>query len=170
MMGNRVTVVKLEAGLHKLEKVLIIITWVVFALLTLMIVVDVFSRNAFNAPIPASAEATELFMPYIVFLPLAYTLITGQHVRVSIVMERLPSSARRYCEIFANLIGFSFFVMLTWWSSMHFWESFIVREEMLAIIKLPWWVGKFALPVGAFVIAVEFLAELVMAFIKPADR
>ena len=159
-----------EAGLRKVEKGLVIFTWIVFSLLTLMIVADVFLRAVFNAPIPASAEATELFMPYIVFLPLAYTLITGQHVRVSILAGRVPSRAQWSFELLANIIGFIFFAMLTWWSWIQFWESFIIREEMLAALRLPWWVGKFALPIGSLLICLEFLMQVIMTFAKRVRR
>jgi len=160
---------KFESGVRKVEKGLVIFTWVVFPLLTLMIVADVSMRAALNAPIPGSAEATELFMPYIVFFPLAYTLLKGQHVRVAALTNRFPPRGQRAAEIIACVIGFGFFVMLTCWSWVYFHESFIIREEMLAAIRLPWWVGKFALPVGAFMIALEFLVELIRLFVKRSD-
>ena len=36
-----------------------------------------------------------------------------------------------------------------------FWQSYEIDETMLAAIKLPWWVGKFSMPVGLAFVAAE---------------
>jgi len=146
--------------LDKSDQAMIHLTGFVLVFLTLMIVVDVSLRALFNSPLPASAESTELMMPYIAFCTLAYTLAIGSHVRISILAERLPSKYRVHLEWLASAVGFGFSVLLTYMSWDFFWESFIIREEMLAIIKLPWWVGKFAMPLGFLFISLRYLFNL----------
>lgn len=154
--------------LMSLEKALVFVTNGVLILLTSMIVIDVCLRFFLNKPLPASVESTELMMPYIVFCPLAYTLTKGGHVRISLFVDRMPPGARSVCQVVSVLIGFLLCGMLAYWGWLHFWESFVIREEMLAIIKLPWWVGKFAMPVGFFFMAVRYLFELFFTLIgKP---
>ncbi len=142
------------------DRAMINLTGFVLVFLTLMIAVDVSLRALFNSPLPASAESTELMMPYIAFCTLAYTLAIGSHVRISILAERLPSKYRVHLEWLASAVGFGFSVLLTYMSWDFFWESFIIREEMLAIIKLPWWVGKFAMPLGFLFISLRYLFNL----------
>jgi TRAP-type C4-dicarboxylate transport system permease small subunit len=145
------------------DKVLNIITGAMLIFLTLMIVLDVSLRFLFNSPLPASAETTELIMPYIAFGALAYTLGIGSHVRISLLTERTSEKVQRFFEILASLVGFLFCLMLTYKGWLFFWESFVIREEMLAIIKLPWWFGKFSLPLGFFFMTLRFLFNLYLA-------
>ncbi len=145
------------------DRALIIITGFMLIFLTLMIVLDVSLRFLFNSPLPASAEATELIMPYIAFGALAYTLAIGTHVRISLLTERTSGNWQRFFEVLAALIGFLFCAMLTYKGWLFFWESFLIREEMLAVIKLPWWVGKFSLSLGFLFMTLRFLRNLFLA-------
>ena len=147
--------------LDKLDLLMIHLTGVVLVFLTLMIVVDASLRWLFNSPLPASAESTELMMPYIAFCTLAYTLAIGTHVRISLLKERLPVKYALYLESLASLVGGGFCALLTYVSWIFFWESFVIHEEMLAIIKLPWWVGKFAMPLGFFLMTLRYSFNLV---------
>ncbi len=145
------------------DKVLIVITGGMLVFLTLMIVSDVVLRVLFNSPLPASAEMTELIMPYIAFGALAYTLAIGTHVRISLFTERTPTHLQKYFEMLAALVGFLFCAVLTYKGWFFFWDSFVIREEMLAIIKLPWWVGKFSLFLGFLFMTLRFLFNLFLA-------
>ena len=131
--------------------------------LTFLVVVDVAFRYMFNSPIPGATEGTELILPYIVFLALGYTLATGGHVRVTILLSRLGRISKQIAELIDSLIGMAFFGILTYFAWVHFWESFVILEFMMAPIKLPWWVGKFSMPMGFFVIFVQFLLNALKA-------
>ena len=125
--------------------------------LTLLVVVDVSLRYLFNHPIPGGTEATELILPYIVFLAMGYTLAVGGHVRVIILFMRFPHRLKIAAGALDCLIGIAFFGIIGYYAWLHFWESFIILEFMMAPVKLPWWVGKFSMPVGFFAIAFQSL-------------
>jgi TRAP-type C4-dicarboxylate transport system permease small subunit len=139
---------RLDSWSQRVEKFLTAISWIVSVLVTLMFVVDIFMRFLFKRPLPASWEIAEVCMPLIIFLPFAYTLTIDAHVRVSIVKDRLPPKIRLGFETVSNSIAFIICAMFTYWAWLYFWDSFIINEEMLAAIKIPWWVGKMAMPIG----------------------
>ena len=39
-------------------------------------------------------------------------------------------------------------------------HSFSIREEMLAVVPLPWYVGKFAMPVGFLIFTAALLRSM----------
>ena len=134
----------------------------VLIILMFMITYDVAARQFFNKPLPASVEISEIMMPYIVFFAYGYALTIGRHVRVTLVFSRMPRKAQHGAEILACLIGIFLFTVLTIWSWQHFWAGFVLREEMLAAIYVPWYVGKFAFPIGAGFFAMQFLVILIL--------
>jgi len=154
---------KMDHLFQKAEKYLMFVSWFATIFITIMIIIDVFLRFFFNKPLPATWEMSEVVMPYIVLFALAYTLTKDVHVRMYLVTNLLPPKARFGCEIFSNVISIGFCLMMTYWSWLFFWESYIIGEDMLAAIKIPWWLGKFAMPVGMATFSVRFIFKLLAA-------
>jgi TRAP-type transport system small permease protein len=151
---------KLELSLQRFEKILTDISWIVCIAMTLNVVIDILLRFFLDRPLPASWEICELFMPFIVFLPLAYTSSIDSHVYVSLIKDRVPKKMQTVFAVIANTASFGFCALLTYWSFLRFWDSFLISEEMMAMIKLPWWVGKMAMPIGMGIFALRYLLQL----------
>jgi TRAP-type C4-dicarboxylate transport system permease small subunit len=125
-----------------------------------MILVDVTLRYFFLSPLAASVEISQLIEPWVVFLPFAYTLTVGGHVQVTLVTMRLPAKWRLVCDIFAYIVDFLFFSLLCYFSWVEFAQSFAIGEIMLASIRLPWWAGKLAMPLGCFFIGLQCIFQI----------
>ena len=151
---------RIDNGIVGIEKVLTALSWMVALFVTLMIVTDVFLRFVFNHPLPASWEISEICMPFIVFFPFAHTLRIDGHVRVSLVKDRVPEKVRLGFDLFAQIVSFLICAILTYYSWGRFWESFKMDEEILAAIRLPWWVGKGAMPIGFGMFAIRYLLQI----------
>lgn len=143
-----------------INKILVTIASVVLVAMAAMITYDVFLRFAFNSPLAASVEISQLMEPYVVFLPFAYTLAMGRHVQVTILTIRLPMKIRKICEIITYSLDMIFFAFLCYYSWLEFATSYLANEFMLAAIILPWWVGKLSMPLGMFFIVVQCLIHL----------
>lgn len=137
--------------------------------LTLMIVADTFFRYVFSAPFPASVEISQLIQPYVVFLPLAYAMATASHVRVTLLTERIGGKLKLWISCFAYVVGLLFFSIMAYMSGLNFLESFRINETMLAAIKLYWWIGKLAMPLGTAMIAIECAYQLFLLLTDSRD-
>ena len=156
--------VKAEKYLEQIEKYQTIIAWIAALFITFMIVIDVFLRFVFNAPLPATWEMSEVVMPYIVFFAFSITLATDGHVRVTMFMELLPEKARFWCDVFRIAVSIGMCLLFTYYSWLRFWEAFLIKEEILAAIYIPWFVGKFAMPIGMATISIRYILQLVGLF------
>jgi TRAP-type C4-dicarboxylate transport system permease small subunit len=96
-------------------------------------------------------------MPLIVFTAYAYTLTIDAHVRVSLILSRVPPAVYRVMLIVGELVALVVCALITYYSWVHFQESFVLREEMMAAIPLPWWLGKMAMPIGMFFLTIRYL-------------
>ena len=74
--------------------------------LMLLTVVDVFLRWVFNAPIHGTTEISRLLMIIIVFPALGWAAVDRAHIRVDLVVSRIPS---RMQAIFGSI---TFFIAL----------------------------------------------------------
>lgn len=149
-----------DKGLLWCDYFLIACTGVALLALTAVIFIDVALRYLIDCPIPAGKEISELLMPYIAFCALSYTLYTGKHIRITVLSHILGTRADRIVSIFNCIIGALFCGMITIWSWKFFWTSYSVNEEMLAVIKLPWYVGKFAMPLGYLFFTLRYLFRI----------
>lgn len=157
MYSFRELLKKIEGILRRINICLVFISAVALFWVVFMIVLDVSLRFLFNSPLPASIEISQLLEAHIVFLPFAYTLVSGNHVRVSLITERLTQKALIVNEFFVYAIDAVFFGLLTYWSWLQFWESVIINEIMNAAVRLPWWSGKIAMPIGLLLIFCQCL-------------
>ena len=149
-----------DNNVRQFERILTTIAWIATVFVTLITVTDVVLRYFFNKPLPATWEISQVFMPYIVFFAFAETLDKNSHVLVTLVTERLPKTIRYYLRMFTNVCSFLFCLLFTWWSAIRFWKSLIIDEEILAAIYVPWWIGKFAMPVGMGAFALRYLLQV----------
>jgi TRAP-type C4-dicarboxylate transport system permease small subunit len=153
---------KINKALSLVDSGLLCITGFALLFLTLMIFADVALRFIFNAPLPASAEATELIMPYIAFCSLAYTLFKGTHIRITLFTEHGSASTRMAFDIICSVFGLLCSAVFTYYSWLLFWNSLIINEQMAAIIKMSWWIGKFSMPLGFFFFTIRYLLNTII--------
>ena len=123
--------------------------------LVLMITADTFFRFVLLQPFPATVEISQLVEPYVIFLPMAFALAAGSHVRVTMLTSRLGPKAEFFSDCLAYAVGFFFFAVMTYISWFSFWQSFVINETVLAAIKLYWWTGRFAMPLGMAAVTIE---------------
>jgi TRAP-type transport system small permease protein len=149
-----------KAAERRLEVALTAFSWMVTLFLTGMIVVDVVGRFFFNRPLPATWELGEICMPYIVFFPFAYALTRDNHVRVYLVKNLLSSRAQDRIKILTDLISLVMCALLTYVAWLRFWYSYSIEEEMMAAVRILWWWGRIAMPIGMGLFTIAFFLQL----------
>lgn len=151
-------------GLYsRFTRFLVYLAAVLLCAMASMILVDVTLRYFFNSPLAASVEISQLIEPWVIFLPFAYTLAIGGHVQVTLLTMRLPARWRLVCDIFAYTVDFLFFAVLCYFSWVQFADSFAIGEIMLASVRLPWWAGKLAMPLGSLFIGIQCVFQILSA-------
>lgn len=75
---------------------------------------DVTLRYVFNRPIPGAVEITEFMMAIVVALGFAYCALRKGHVRVDVVVSRLPKRAQAVMDTIANFAFLGLFILITW--------------------------------------------------------
>ncbi|MDP6510985.1 MAG: TRAP transporter small permease [Dehalococcoidia bacterium] len=148
---------RFETASRRVNEVLAIAAGGVTIAIMIMVVVDVSGRYLFNKPIVGGIEIEQIMLAYLIFFSFAYALVVGGHVRMTLILDRFGRRLRLVAELLAGVLGFTLFALLTWGGWGQFWESWLAREYMPASIDLPFWLPKLAVPIGVFLISVQFM-------------
>lgn len=170
MSASRIGSLKrIEAVLTVCRYAAIVVSAAALFGLVLMITADTFFRFVFLKPFPATVEISQLVEPYVIFLPMAFALAAGSHVRVTMLTGRMGPKAEFLSDCLAYAVGFVFFAVMTYISWISFWKSFVINETVLAAIKLYWWSGRFGMPVGMALITIECAYQFVHTLRRWSD-
>jgi len=95
------------------------------------------------------------------FLALAHTLKRGEHIRVSLLLERFHGKLRRPLEIWSHAAGSFFCAVLAWYSVRLVWLSYQYHDVSQGNDATPMWIPQIAMAAGALVLLVAMADDLV---------
>src|SRR5688572_21967680 len=96
-------------------------------LMTTLVVVQIGAR-LIGSQVPSAAVSARLSMAASAFLGLAFALRTGAHIRVGLLIERLPPGARRVFEIACLLVAAAVSGWFAWATGVMAFDSWSFQE------------------------------------------
>jgi TRAP-type C4-dicarboxylate transport system permease small subunit len=104
------------------------------------------------------------------FLALAYTFKNGEHIRVSLVIERAGPRLRRALECFSLASATAVVAMLAWYSVRLAWQSHEFEEISQGVDATPLWIPQLSMALGALVLLIAVVDDLVLATLGREPR
>jgi len=95
-------------------------------------------------------------------LILANAFKRGDLVRVTLLLERFEGGGRRALEALALACSSAFALYLAWWSMSSTLDTWRFGEMANGLIAIPLWIPQLSLPIGASLLAVAVVDELVL--------
>ena len=122
---------------------------------------DVAGRYLFNKPITGSFEIFEILLPVLAFFSLADTQSIDEHVTAGVIdFFRFKPEARIKIRFGVLVLVFCLFLLITWrgvGSSMFTLQS----HRYIDNIELPLWIPQLVVPLGALVMCMVLVVQLV---------
>ncbi len=125
-----------------------------FAVTMVLVIINVFSRYFFNAPIAWVEEVATSCFVYTVFVGAAWCLRTRQHVGVDLLVERLPKKAREIVHLLTDVVIFVLNSYITYLSVLFMRSS---KVKTMPILKISVNYLYFALLLGFGLMAIYSL-------------
>lgn len=105
------------------------------------------------------------------FLALAYTFKHGEHIRVTLLIDRISGAFARILQWLALLAGTLVSAALAWYSVRLAWQSHAFGDISQGVDATPLWMPQLALAIGATVFFIAMLDDLVMTTLgRPCAR
>src|SRR5436189_153999 len=96
------------------------------------------------------------------FLALAHTLKRGEHIRVSLFLERFGGRLRRPLELWSHAAGAFFCAALAFYSVRLVWQSRAFNDISQGNDATPLWIPQIAMALGALVLLIAMIDDFVL--------
>lgn len=95
------------------------------------------------------------------FLALASTLRRGEHIRVSLIIDRLSPAAYRLVDIFCHFFALAIATAMGWYSLRLVSQSLEYKDISTGLDATPLWIPQLGMAIGTSVLALAFLVDLI---------
>ncbi|MFQ5935889.1 MAG: TRAP transporter small permease subunit [Acidiferrobacterales bacterium] len=119
-----------------------------------------------SQPVPAAFEFMATMMVVSVFLAVSLAQARRSHIRVEVVVNRLPKGWQTFTEVIQYLLSTVFFALIAWFAWPAAMHSFAVGEYAPGLINFPVWPARFILAFGATLMTVQGVFDVIAVFAK----
>ena len=111
--------------------------------------------------LPAADDISAYLCVATTFFALAATFKRGELIRVGMGIDRLSPGARRFAEMLVLALAACVMGYVTRWTFADMLFSWEIEEVAQGTVAIPLWVPKLVVPIGAGVLLIAVLDELV---------
>lgn len=98
------------------------------------------------------------------FLALPETLKRGDHIRVTLLLQRLPLRGQAWLEVWGAVAGLALSAFLAWFACRLVWVSFVTHDVSPSSDATPLWIPQLAMALGCVGLAVAMADALACRF------
>jgi TRAP-type C4-dicarboxylate transport system permease small subunit len=133
----------------------------------LLISLDVVTRIILRRGVIESFELSGYALAAAVGLGLAFTVTSKANIRVDILLDLVPRSVRRVCDLAASLSLAVIALALAWYCWGTLAQSHAMNAKSVSVMQIPmvlpqgiWWAGLFWFATMAVVLPIQALIRL----------
>jgi TRAP-type C4-dicarboxylate transport system permease small subunit len=127
----------------------------------LIVCYGVFLRYVLGASTVWQLELSTYFLMFAAFVGGAYGLKHGDHVNLSLIVDRLPEKVRLYVQLLASVLGFVFIAIVASIAYVLWWETTEAGRTSGTAWNVPLTYPYLIVPLGMTLIALQYLVIVV---------
>ncbi len=121
---------------------------------------DTTLRYIFSRPIPGVFELNEVILVVCVFMGLAWTQIQRGHIRVVLVLRRLPPKWVVIVDLIVWALCLAFIMTLGVQSCREALRSYQILEFRWGSVQMPIWWAKALVPIGLWMMGLQLIIDI----------
>jgi TRAP-type C4-dicarboxylate transport system permease small subunit len=118
--------------------------------------------NPFNYVARSADEFAGYAMLASAFLAMASTFGRGEHIRVTLFLQRLQGNARRAAELWCLAVAALLSGYLAWFSVRLCYVSWQLNDLSTGLIAIPLWIPQLGMAAGAVVLVIAIVEQLLV--------
>ena len=162
--------------MSRLEKIVNLVTrwlnWMAAAaLIAVMVIVcaNVIGRSFFETPVKGTVDIVSLLGAIVIAWAIAYTQVVKGHIRVDILVQRLPHRIQYIVDSVIDLIGLALFALISWQTIIFAKVNFEVGE-LSEVLKIPITPFASVVAIGCIAITLVLLIDLIKSVSKAVGK
>ncbi|HEY79442.1 MAG TPA: TRAP transporter small permease [Dehalococcoidia bacterium] len=149
---------------------LVAVCGLAFFLYMFNIVADVTGRYLFLTPIDGTVHIGQLILPFATFLSLAYVQMRGEHIRVTLLVERLSPRWQAGLMLLTIIASIGLTALMARYGLVFAMRSFQMKE-VATLFPMPLYIGKFAFFIGCALFSIQLIVDFLgQLFGQPATK
>lgn len=124
---------------------------------TVMIMSNVILRNAVGGRVPGDVELSEYVMLLMTVTAAPWLLHQGQHVRIDLMLQKIPRTLGWACELFVDALGFVVCVLMGVYSVRVLLTSYGSGVNIVKEFTIPEWWTFWPMPIMFVLLTIEFV-------------
>lgn len=122
---------------------------------------EVIYRNISGKSIPGVLELSESALVATVFLGLAYAGVTGSHIAVDLLVDRLPAALARVLVAIAWILSAGTLMWFTYATFTRATAAFAKGESRMGLLEWPLWPARWIIVIGFVAFLLIAIANVV---------
>lgn len=155
----------LKKGIHRASMITNALGVGLLLVMVLLIVADVLMRWLLNKPLGASYELVEFMMGLVVMFGLAYTQMEKGHVRVRLLIVKLPFRVQAAFRAVVSLLGMGLIALVTWQTVLKGQIEAAVKSTS-AVLHVPVYPFLYAAAFGTALLCLVLLLDFFNALME----
>ncbi len=125
-----------------------------------MVLLGIFGR-LLNFQVRGTDAYAGYFMAGAGFLALASTLVRGEHIRVTLILEHVGVTGKKWMERWALGVALLLSLAFAYYSVRLAWQSHAFHDISTGNDATPLWIPQLSMAIGNVVLAIAFLDQFV---------
>lgn len=148
---------KAGALFDRILDVFFMVAGVLLGFATLSVAVSIVTRYFFFRPLGWVTEICEYILLYVAFLIGAWVLKHEEHVKMDLIINRLPAKAQAVLNAITSLISAAVCLIIAIFALRVTWSLYTTKAFTYTILELPQFIFTSVIVIGAFLLFVQFL-------------
>lgn len=156
--------------IERLSQAAAVIGAIAALLLALNVIIDVTLRYLFRMTLPGTLDLVMFWwMPISAVLPQALTELSGEHIRVSLLTERLRGIHKRIIDSFGAIVALIIVGSLVYYTAITAVNKMEVDESALGAPWIPVWPVRMFVVLGLVIFLLQICASVYRAVTGQTD-
>lgn len=130
-----------------------------------LVFLQVLSRFVFNVSVGWSAELSRYLLIWLTWLSASYAIRKNEHIRITILIDKLPKIVRKWVE-FIVLIIWSFFTIVMAIVGADVVSKIKLTGQQTTTLGLSMWIVYLIIPLAGLLMLIRIIQQLYFLF-KP---
>lgn len=146
-----------DKAFNRLLNSLAVLGGAIVLMIAVLVTIAVLSRYYFGKPMAWSIEIIEYSLLYLTFMGGAWLLRENGHVRIDILIRRLPEKLQRAVNIIPDIIGIIISLCLVWSGAKITLESYHAGTVLYKFLGVPRYLIFWVIPFGSLLLLIQFI-------------